>query len=112
MKSPFPTQEEGLLYLTEGGSETEIMYRYGYELPEFAMFTLLNPGYSQLPAFSLTSSASKIGLMTWSILSLAVNFSVFAFNMYTIIKKKRNPLTGELHSDLKSFQTVLETNNL
>ncbi len=30
--------------MTEGGIETEIMYRHGFELPEFAMFPLLeNP---------------------------------------------------------------------
>ena len=32
----------GLNYLTEGGQETEIMYKYGFELPEFAMFPLLD----------------------------------------------------------------------
>lgn len=31
----------GEVFLTEGGSETEIMYRHGFELPEFAMFPLL-----------------------------------------------------------------------
>lgn len=41
MNRLFPGQEPGALYLTEGGVETEIMYKYGYELPEFAMFTLL-----------------------------------------------------------------------
>ena len=31
-------------YLAEGGTETEIMYRYGYEFPHFAVFELLkNP---------------------------------------------------------------------
>jgi len=30
------------MYLTEGGQETEIMYKYGFELPEFAMFPLLD----------------------------------------------------------------------
>src|SRR5262245_39817566 len=37
----FPAQREGVLYLTEGGQETEIMYRHGHDLPEFAMFPLL-----------------------------------------------------------------------
>ena len=41
MTRSFPEQEPGTLYLTEGGVETEIMYKYGYELPEFAMLTLL-----------------------------------------------------------------------
>ena len=40
----FPPQEDGRFYLTEGGTETELMYKYGFELPHFAMFPLLeNP---------------------------------------------------------------------
>jgi len=38
----FPQQVPGRRYLTEGGIETEIMYRWGHELPQFAMFPLLN----------------------------------------------------------------------
>ncbi len=38
----FPPQRDGIFYLTEGGQETEIMYRHGYELPEFAMYPLLD----------------------------------------------------------------------
>jgi homocysteine S-methyltransferase len=42
MGSGFPAQREGVLYLTEGGQETEIMYKFGHELPEFAMYPLLD----------------------------------------------------------------------
>lgn len=38
----FPAQVPGRYYLTEGGPETEIMYRFGFELPEFAMYPLLD----------------------------------------------------------------------
>lgn len=38
----FPAPQPGVLYLTEGGQETELMYRHGHELPEFAMFPLLD----------------------------------------------------------------------
>ncbi|HEX8051383.1 MAG TPA: homocysteine S-methyltransferase family protein [Thermoleophilaceae bacterium] len=38
----FPEQQPGLLYLTEGGQETELMYKHGHELPEFAMYPLLD----------------------------------------------------------------------
>ncbi len=38
----FPLQKEGRFYLSEGGTETELMYKYGFELPHFAMFPLLN----------------------------------------------------------------------
>jgi S-methylmethionine-dependent homocysteine/selenocysteine methylase len=42
MPKTFPEQSNTTLYLTEGGSETEIMYKFGYELPHFAMFKLLD----------------------------------------------------------------------
>lgn len=38
----FPAQRDGVLYLTEGGQETEIQYRHGHDLPEFAMYPLLD----------------------------------------------------------------------
>lgn len=38
----FPSQVPGRRYLTEGGIETEIMYKWGHELPEFAMYPLLD----------------------------------------------------------------------
>ncbi len=37
----FPAQRDGMFYLTEGGQETEILYRHGHDLPEFAMYPLL-----------------------------------------------------------------------
>lgn len=41
-QSPLPLMGSGEFFLTEGGSETEIMYRHGFELPEFAIFPLLD----------------------------------------------------------------------
>ena len=38
---PLP-RKDGLIYLAEGGIETEIMYRHGHPLREFAMFELLD----------------------------------------------------------------------
>lgn len=42
MRRRFPVQKPGILYLTEGGQETEVMYRFGFDLPEFAMYPLLD----------------------------------------------------------------------
>lgn len=42
MRRQFPPQKKETIYLTEGGPETEIMYRFGHDLPEFAMFPLLD----------------------------------------------------------------------
>ncbi|MDX6699650.1 MAG: homocysteine S-methyltransferase [Solirubrobacteraceae bacterium] len=38
----FPQPQPGVLHLTEGGQETELMYKHGHELPEFAMYPLLD----------------------------------------------------------------------
>lgn len=42
MGAGFPVQRDGVLYLTEGGQETEIMYKFGHKLLEFAMYPLLD----------------------------------------------------------------------
>lgn len=42
MLDQFPPRLEGRFYLTEGGTETEVLYKWGFELPEFAMFPLLD----------------------------------------------------------------------
>jgi len=38
----FAPQRDNVFYLTEGGQETEIQYRHGHDLPEFAMYPLLD----------------------------------------------------------------------
>ncbi|MCR9111451.1 homocysteine S-methyltransferase family protein [Marivita sp. XM-24bin2] len=38
----FPPRLENRFYLTEGGTETDILYKWGFDLPEFAMFPLLD----------------------------------------------------------------------
>src|ERR1700751_1689513 len=42
MPADFPKQQPGVNYLTEGGQETEILYKYGFDLPQFAMYPLLD----------------------------------------------------------------------
>jgi S-methylmethionine-dependent homocysteine/selenocysteine methylase len=42
MNADFPPRVEGKFYLTEGCTETEDLYNWGFELPEFAMFPLLD----------------------------------------------------------------------
>lgn len=44
MRRDFTDPSRNLIYLTEGGTETEIMFRHGHDFPHFAMFELLkNP---------------------------------------------------------------------
>ena len=39
---PFPPRRDGQLYLTEGGVETELMYKLDFELPHFSTFALFD----------------------------------------------------------------------
>jgi len=48
MKIAFPKQQDATFYLTEGGTETELMYKFGFDLPQFALYPLLD----NLQAFS------------------------------------------------------------
>ena len=38
----FPSKQEGRFYLSEGGTETEVLYKYGFELPQFSVLPLLD----------------------------------------------------------------------
>ena len=42
MPRDFPPRLEGNIYLTEAGTETEVLYKWGYTLPEFSMYPLLD----------------------------------------------------------------------
>lgn len=42
MARDFPPRLENRFYLTEAGTETEVLYKWGFELPEFAMYPLLD----------------------------------------------------------------------
>ena len=64
----FPSQQEGRFYLSEGGTETELMYKYGFELPHFAMFPLLDN----------SDAVSKMREMFRSYLEVAAKHNVCA----------------------------------
>ena len=52
----------GVRYLAEGGQETELMYGYGFDLPEFALFPLLdNP-----------AAVNRLTIMYRAVLDVAV----------------------------------------
>lgn len=42
MTHDFPPRLDDRIYITEGGIETEILYKWGFELPEFSMYPLLD----------------------------------------------------------------------
>ena len=63
--SPLPVAGSGTVFLTEGGSETEIMYRHGFELPEFedAIAEFSYRGQGNFIVWSLDEDGEHIDLL-------------------------------------------------
>jgi len=78
----------------------------------WAMFTLTFPAYDSLAAFNIVSTNSPVAKYILSISALLINLAVLGFELYTISKKKKNPITNEIYQDLPSYKKILETNNL
>ena len=82
-----------------------------HTLALFGMFSLAFD-YSSFGSFSITSSYDPNALLTVSILSLIANVAVFAYELYIIIKKKRNPLKEEMFTHLRAYRRNLDCNGL
>ena len=90
----FPPQQEGRFYLSEGGTETELMYKYGFELPHFAMFPLLdNP-----------DAVSKMREMFRSYLEVAAKHQICA--LMGGLDYRASPDWGALLAHLWDFKTI------
>ncbi len=78
----------------------------------WAMFSITFSSYAKSPLFSITSSYKPAALIVISILSIGSNIAVLVYEIMHIVKTKRNPVTEDLYSDLKSYKVVLKDNNL
>ncbi|MEG0568872.1 MAG: DUF5692 family protein [Erysipelotrichales bacterium] len=74
------------------------------------MFTMSFPAFVGESKFAVQSTHSDTALMTVSALALAINVAVLIYQVYKIVKFKKNPLKDEIHSDLKAFQEVVTEN--
>ncbi|WP_404476689.1 homocysteine S-methyltransferase family protein [Novosphingobium sp. BL-52-GroH] len=79
----FAPQREGVFYLTEGGQETEIQYRHGHDLPEFAMYPLLDNA----------AAMSDLKTMYCRVLDVAAEYGFVA--MITGLDYRGSPDWGE-----------------
>lgn len=77
----------------------------------FGMFSLAFD-YNSLSAFSITATYNPTAWTVLSALALAVNLAVFIYEVYVIVKYKRNPLKEEMFTHLKAYKQNLEVNNL
>lgn len=77
----------------------------------WGMFSL-SVNYAESPMFAIASTHNPNALMTLSILSLIANMGVFIYEVYTVVKTKRNPLKEEMYTHLESYKKNLSNNGL
>ncbi|AWY95623.1 Conserved hypothetical membrane spanning protein [Propionibacterium freudenreichii] len=74
------------------------------------MFTMAVPAFVTDSRFSVDASGSPVALFTVSAVALLANVAVAAYQLRTIIRRRRNPLTDELYTQLPAFQQVVAQN--
>ncbi|MCT3016555.1 hypothetical protein EFN04_08510 [Propionibacterium freudenreichii] len=67
------------------------------------MFTMAVPAFVTDSRFSVDASGSPVALFTVSAVALLANVAVAAYQLRTIIRRRRNPLTDELYTQLPAF---------
>lgn len=74
------------------------------------MFTMTFPAFFTDSAFTVASTHNPAAHWLISGLALAFNIGVVVYQIYTIRKKKLNPLKDELYTDHKAYKKTLEAN--
>lgn len=77
----------------------------------WAMFSL-TMNYAQYPAFQIQSTHDPKALMLLSVAALVFNAGVFGYQIFTMMKTKRNPIASDLYVGLKAYQKNLSANGL
>jgi len=72
------------------------------------MFVMTFPSFVDTSMFAVRSSHSTTALWVVSALALASNVAVLVYEIYKIIKTKRNPLKEEVYTDLAAYKQVAD----
>jgi hypothetical protein len=74
------------------------------------MFTMAVPGFVTASQFSVDASHNPAALLTVSVVSLAANVAVLAYQAWTAITRHRNVLTDQLYDHLAGYREVVAAN--
>jgi hypothetical protein len=74
----------------------------------WCMFAMWIPSFIDESQFAVKSSHNTTALFIVSLTALLANIAVFVYYGYKIMKTKRNPIKGELYTDLKSYKEIKE----
>lgn len=77
----------------------------------FGMFSLVFD-YQSSKLFSIVASNSETAWLTLAIISIIINAAVLLYEIYVMIKYKRNPLKVEMYTHLNAYKRNLTLNNL
>ena len=81
-----------------------------HTLALWMMFTMAVPMFVTDSMFAVNSSRSATALFAVSALALAANVAVLVFQIYTIAKRRLNPLTDQLYTWLPQYKAVVAAN--
>ena len=81
-----------------------------HTLALWMMFTMAVPTFVTSSPFAVDSSHNPTALFVVSALSLAVNIAVAAYQVFTIVQRRRDPLRDELYTHLRQYREVREAN--
>lgn len=72
----------------------------------YMMWLCTLPKFTTWPIFHVESAQHEAAYFIISLLALAVNIAVFVYEIMTIVKTKKNPLTQEIYSDLPAQKEI------
>ncbi|MBN1050990.1 hypothetical protein DVW05_02865 [Clostridium botulinum] len=74
------------------------------------MVVMIFPGFFTGGKYAVASTHNPRAYMVVSIIALAANILVVAYQVRTIVKNKKNPLKDEIYTELKSYNTIKKSN--
>ena len=81
-----------------------------HTLALWMMFTMAVPSFVTSSKFAVNASHNDAALMTVSAIALAANVAVALYQIYVIVRGRKNPLRDELYTDLEAYKSVREAN--
>ncbi|MBL8966030.1 MAG: hypothetical protein JNG85_03415 [Spirochaetaceae bacterium] len=81
-----------------------------HTLALYMMLMMTVPDFFVKSDYAVASTHSPAAYYAISVLALVFNVGVGIYQVYTIVRKRKNPLKDDLYSDSKSYQAVLAEN--
>ena len=81
-----------------------------HTLALYMMLMLTIPNFFVQSKYAIASTHSATAYYTVSIIALAVNLMVFAYQIYIAVKKKKNVLKDELYQDSVQYKNLINEN--